>query len=130
VIKTLRLPASPSMARALQQEVSSLKRLSSSWGHQVPRLLAEGMYDEETAVIVLDRVVGHYLSQTDRSLLDELLGAFQAIHRAGLVHGDVKYDNILVTPARRVVVVDFGLSRPADSAEQEAELAEVRALVA
>jgi tRNA A-37 threonylcarbamoyl transferase component Bud32 len=32
-------------------------------------------------------------------------------HRAGLVHGDIKPGNILITPDGRVKVVDFGLAR-------------------
>jgi serine/threonine-protein kinase len=34
-----------------------------------------------------------------------------AAHAAGVVHGDLKPDNVLVTPAGRVVITDFGIAR-------------------
>ncbi len=43
------------------------------------------------------------------------LHAVAALHKAGLVHRDLKPGNILVDRQGRVKLVDFGIARPADS---------------
>ncbi|MEO0322465.1 MAG: protein kinase [Myxococcota bacterium] len=45
-------------------------------------------------------------------ILDQLCRGLGAIHDAGIVHADVKPGNVLLGPAFRAAVADFGLHRP------------------
>jgi serine/threonine-protein kinase len=44
-------------------------------------------------------------------LIEDLCKGAEAAHRAGVVHGDIKPENVLVTPeSRRVMLADFGIA--------------------
>ncbi len=45
-----------------------------------------------------------------REVASQFLAGLEAIHRAGLVHRDFKPENLMITRAGRVVVMDFGLA--------------------
>ncbi len=77
--------------------------------------------------LVMERVYGVSLTQhaqtrwtagqtfTPREVVEMLLPVAEGlsvVHRAGLVHRDIKPDNIMLTPAHRVVLMDFGLVLP------------------
>ncbi len=85
--------------------------------------------DDGTLFLVMEHVDGHTLRDVLRSeaplapsralaLLDPVLAALGAAHQAGLVHRDVKPENVLLADDGRVKVADFGLAR-AVSAETQ-----------
>lgn len=48
-----------------------------------------------------------------RQIASQFLSGLQAIHQAGLVHCDLKPENIMISRTGRVVVMDFGIAKPA-----------------
>ena len=50
------------------------------------------------------------------SLLEEILKAIAAAHESGIVHRDVKPENVLINPRGQIKVADFGLARAISSA--------------
>ncbi|MCP2338432.1 Stk1 family PASTA domain-containing Ser/Thr kinase [Actinomadura rupiterrae] len=90
------------------------------------------MYDQRTdgehAFLVMEYVPGRtlrdLLAERGRigprealGLLQPVLAALGAAHRAGMVHRDVKPENVLITEDGQVKVADFGLAR-AESASK------------
>jgi hypothetical protein len=86
-----------------------------------------GVYDyadgAERPYLVMEYVAGDNLAQrlsrktaidSDR-LARELLGALAHIHAAGIVHRDVKAQNVLITQDGNTKLIDFGIALPADA---------------
>ena len=85
--------------------------------------------DDGTVFLAMELVRGHTLRDVIRAqapmsptralqILDPVLSALAAAHHAGLVHRDVKPENVLLAEDGTVKVADFGLAR-AVSAETQ-----------
>ena len=83
--------------------------------------------DQGVLFLVMEYVPGRTLRDVVReeaplpprralALLDPVLAALAEAHRCGLVHRDVKPENVLICDDGRVKVADFGLARAFDAA--------------
>ncbi len=96
---------------------------------QHPSLVSVHTLGEHRGIdyLVMERVYGVSLTQhastrwgsgqkfTPAEVVQIVLPAAEGlsvVHRAGLVHRDIKPDNIMLTPVHRVVLMDFGLVLP------------------
>lgn len=91
-----------------------------------PNLIAvhDVVSDGEGAVIVMEYAAeGSLRDLLDREgrpsareasrLVEEMLAGLEAVHDAGVVHGDLKPENVLLGPGREVKLADFGAARGA-----------------
>ncbi len=85
--------------------------------------------DAGTLFLAMEYIPGHTLRDVIRkeapmapakalTLIEPILSALGAAHQAGLIHRDVKPENVLIADDGRVKVADFGLAR-AISAETQ-----------
>jgi len=69
--------------------------------------------DGETLAEVIRRRAPLALDEATR-IAAQLLAGLEAVHAAGIVHRDVKPENVMLTRAGRVVLMDLGLARRLD----------------
>jgi eukaryotic-like serine/threonine-protein kinase len=89
---------------------------SSSGGHHV-FLVMELVEGRTLRDLIRERVTNHgrFTAAEAISVMEPVLSALSAAHRAGLVHRDVKPENILLSDDGLVKVADFGLARAIDA---------------
>ncbi|MEA3201444.1 MAG: eukaryotic-like serine/threonine-protein kinase [Thermoplasmata archaeon] len=126
-------------AREGQRILAEARALQAAASPRVVRLLDVG-HEDGRAFLVMERAAGGSARDAlDRAgpfpperavaLVEDLLEALDAMHAAGLVHGDVKCENLLLDADGRGLLADLGSARASDptstltSADAEGSLA-------
>lgn len=116
------LAKDPTMAEQIAGEAEAARRVAH---RNVVRVIDSGKTAGEEPFVAMEHVRGiplGVLIQREgplplariRSIASQLLAGLAAIHRAGLVHADMKSDNVLVDATAagdHVTIIDFGLAR-------------------
>ena len=121
--------ASPERKQRFVQEA----RAASALNHPNIVTVYDVRADDGVDFIVMEYVEGRTLDQTivsrglevTRSLryAAQIADALARAHEAGIVHRDLKPSNVIVTPADRVKVLDFGVAKLLDPGSDTAETA-------
>ncbi|MBE9553539.1 MAG: serine/threonine protein kinase, partial [Proteobacteria bacterium] len=98
----------------------------------IARMIDGGFTDDDTPYIVMEYVDGvpidRYCHENGIPLKKRLqlfldvCGAVQVVHQHSTIHRDIKPGNILVTDEGQAKLVDFGISRVLDLADDDIEL--------
>jgi serine/threonine-protein kinase len=108
--------------RRFTREARSAARLNH---HGIVQVFDQGT-DGDVVFLAMEYVPGQTLRDLMRErgpmsagealdVLEPVLEALAAAHRAGIVHRDVKPENVLIADDGRVKVADFGLARAVDA---------------
>lgn len=101
--------------------VNEAKQLAKFQHPNIVRVL--DIFDENcTAYMVMEYIEGENLKhkiegegvmneKMAMSLITQLLDAVEEVHSKGMLHKDIKPDNVLITPEDRLVLIDFGSAR-------------------
>ncbi|HEY7817676.1 MAG TPA: serine/threonine-protein kinase, partial [Vicinamibacteria bacterium] len=112
------LSTSEKARELLRQEVRSARDVVSPNVCRVYDLIVE----EGRELVSMEYIDGTTLAETllergplelreAREIAAQFLSGLEAIHEAGLVHRDFKPENVMLTRAGRVVVMDFGVAK-------------------
>jgi eukaryotic-like serine/threonine-protein kinase len=108
----------PGFVERFEREARAAARLNSPYAVAVH----DQGNDGGVTYLVMEYVPGHTVRDVLRThgaldpghalaILDPVLEALAAAHRAGYIHRDVKPENVLISDDGRVKVTDFGLAR-------------------
>jgi serine/threonine protein kinase len=103
----------PNVCRILEFGIQARKR--GKQNESIPFLTMEFLAGETLAKRVAKK--GRMAEAEGVPLLQQVIGGLQAIHACGIVHRDLKSENVFLVPdprGERVVVMDFGLARALD----------------
>jgi predicted Ser/Thr protein kinase len=107
-------------ATALNSMAREVRAANAAVVPNVARVIACGQEEDGSLYIVQDFISGQSLRQvmaqraTPAKILEHIRSVAQTLsqlHAKTIVHGDVKPDNVIITPDGEAILVDFGVAR-------------------
>ncbi|MCI0641546.1 MAG: protein kinase [Gemmataceae bacterium] len=117
------LAANPVFLKRFEQEYIAAKALNHP---NIVKALEQGNAEDGTPYLVMEFVegqsvgqrlehVGRFNEQDAIRIIGQVSQALHKAHKQGLIHRDIKPDNILLTPEGVVKIVDLGLVKEVDA---------------
>src|SRR3954463_3888224 len=109
----------PNVAARFEREATLARRLQTPY---IARVLDAGQDPDSPPFIVMELVQGLTVSELIRrngpfpiaetaDIIDQLLSALGSAHALGIIHRDIKPQNLMLDGERRLKVLDFGVAR-------------------
>lgn len=102
----------------MEKEIELYKKYSEHSGipkiidlseHEGRSVLIEEYIEGQTLKELMEGKEYHQDSEKIKQLLTDVIGVLKALWEDGLVHRDLKPDNIIITPEGKPVIIDFGI---------------------
>ena len=124
VLKEARFEGDDALKKNLKQAVNEMESINKLSHPNIVRSLDVGMSDEGQVFSALELVTGETLREYLQSgkelpvvdifsIMSQVLDALKALHQVGIVHCDLKPENIMLeetTDGKKVRILDFGMS--------------------
>src|SRR5205814_8105970 len=109
--------APPYVLEEMQKEVEIYKDLADIQGKYIPKLVCYGYYGGGMSFVIGMTIVGTSLSEQKikKQQKIRLLKGLEAIHSHGILHNDIREENILINDNGDVYLIDFGMASREDT---------------
>ena len=112
-LKSVDLSKAPSyVLEEMQKEVEIYKDLIDIQGKYIPKLICYGYYGGGMSFVIGMTIVGtslneHKITKHQRT---KALKGLEAIHKHGILHNDIREENILINDNDDIYLIDFGMA--------------------